>query len=195
MPDRSYLTQMDEEDEGFMVPGEDFPVVAGDSGQSFRSRRQILKRTPASSLEKDPYYQEVLLEDELEKLEEDQSDELKSHYRRYEHRLTSKSEKIYFLKLESKYDREDYLESKGINIDHNMGRSIASLNSEYQSGNRELTQGMSKAEVRSYWGSPYSVEVAGNPKYENERWAYKRRGYIDYVYFESGKVDGWAKNR
>ncbi|MFZ4714685.1 MAG: hypothetical protein ACOYL6_13280 [Bacteriovoracaceae bacterium] len=192
MPDRTYSSQMgDDEDSEFMVPGEDFPIVAGDTGSAFRSRRQILKRTPATGSEREKYYQEVSLEDELERLVEEQSEEMKDHYRLYEYKLATTSEKIYFLKLDNMSEREEYLESKGIVA--SASRSLAS--SESSIGQRSIVQGMSKSEVAGIWGQPYSVEVAGNPKYENERWIYKRRGQMDYVYFESGKVDGWKKNR
>lgn len=193
-PDRSFLSQMeDSDDEGFMVPGEDFPVVAGDTGSTFRSRRQIMKRTPASGSDREKMYQDIYLEDELEKLVEEQSEEMKDHYRLYEHKLVSTSEKIYFLKLDSMSDREVYLGSKGIINEATPSRSRASSESAFSQ--RNITQGMTKSEVAGMWGHPYSIEVAGNPKYENERWAYKRKGRIDYVYFESGKVDGWKKNR
>ena len=193
MPERSYLSQMDEsEDEGFMVPGQDFPVVAGDSGMRYRSRRDVLKRTPSSSLDKEKYYHETYLEDELEQLVEEQPEDLKDHFRNYEYKLSSTSEKIYFLKLETLYERNEYLESKGI-LTSNSSRSIASSDSA-QTLNT-IAQGMTKEEVSTYWGQPYSIEVAGNPKYENERWAYKRKGHVEYVYFESGKVEGWKKNR
>jgi len=142
MPERSYLSQMDEsEDEGFMVPGQDFPVVAGDSGMRYRSRRDVLKRTPSSSLDKEKYYHETYLEDELEQLVEEQPEDLKDHFRNYEYKLSSTSEKIYFLKLETLYERNEYLESKGI-LTSNSSRSIASSDSA-QTLNT-IAQGMTK---------------------------------------------------
>jgi hypothetical protein len=41
------------------------------------------------------------------------------------------------------------------------------------------------------FGRPTRVEVAGNPSYENERWLYSVNGATKYIYFESGRVEGW----
>ena len=40
-------------------------------------------------------------------------------------------------------------------------------------------------------GKPMRVEIAGNPRYENERWLYRMNGASKYIYFESGQVQGW----
>ena len=59
--------------------------------------------------------------------------------------------------------------------------------------------GMGKKNVQSKFGSPDEVEIAGNPKYGNERWTYERnvrtsRGSYEerkVIYFENGTVVGW----
>ena len=50
---------------------------------------------------------------------------------------------------------------------------------------------MSKTEVQRIWGSPSRVDVAGNPKMENERWSFYHNGRVKTVFFESGRVEGW----
>ena len=56
----------------------------------------------------------------------------------------------------------------------------------------ELFLGMNKSEVTQVWGKPARVEVAGNPINQNERWSFKEDGNVRQVYFEGGKVQGWA---
>ena len=51
--------------------------------------------------------------------------------------------------------------------------------------------GMSKSDVMNNWGEPRRVEIAGNPSFENERWLYSVNGATKYIYFESGRVQGW----
>lgn len=63
----------------------------------------------------------------------------------------------------------------------------------------DITLGMTKQAVRDSWGEPELVEVAGNPLYGNERWAYSEQlpsteGFQTekrIVYFEGGRVVGW----
>lgn len=62
--------------------------------------------------------------------------------------------------------------------------------------------GMEKNGVRRFLGAPNQVEVAGNPKYENERWIYETQvptlgGYYKekrVIYFENGAVVGWESH-
>ena len=62
-----------------------------------------------------------------------------------------------------------------------------------------LSIGMPKKYVRLNLGSPNQVEVAGHPRYGNERWTYERavptlNGYYyekQRIYFENGSVVGW----
>ena len=59
--------------------------------------------------------------------------------------------------------------------------------------------GMNKRRVKRALGLPNYREVAGNPKYENERWIYERSvptldGYYKekrIIYFEKGRLVGW----
>lgn len=63
---------------------------------------------------------------------------------------------------------------------------------------RDLVVGMTQSQVRSAWGEPRDVEVAGNPLQGNQRWIYfqglSSRWSLSparVVYFESGQVVGW----
>ena len=56
----------------------------------------------------------------------------------------------------------------------------------------ELFLGMDKKEVVEVWGKPARVEIAGNPKNQNERWSFVEDGNVRQVYFEGGRVQGWA---
>lgn len=65
-----------------------------------------------------------------------------------------------------------------------------------------LRLGMGKNRVASTLGHPQQVEVAGNPKYGNERWTYEINvptldGYYKerkIIYFEGGSVVGWESH-
>lgn len=190
MPERSYYSQMEEVEDELIVPNRDFPVVGGDTGKMGRTRSEIMKRTPASEEEKEKYFQDVVLEEELEKLVEDQSLSQRNHYYQYEHRLHTTSEKIYFLKLMTIAERNEYLESRGVQIEEMISTK---KHSRFAQSAPSISHGMSKSDVVNQFGEPYSIEVAGNPRYENERWAYRRQGAIEYIYFESGRVQGISK--
>lgn len=82
----------------------------------------------------------------------------------------------------------------------NDQQAIYTNQSSYNRGNIRL--GMAKQRVKRTLGSPNQVEVAGNPKYENERWTYEENvptldGYYKekkVIYFEGGSVVGWESH-
>ena len=94
MSQRSYSDVMENSEEGMFIPNRDFPVVAGDSGEANLSRREILRRIPASRLEKEKIFENFALEEELAQLESEQSSSMAEHYERYRDRLKTNSEKI-----------------------------------------------------------------------------------------------------
>ena len=68
--------------------------------------------------------------------------------------------------------------------------------------NGELVVGMEMKDVRSTWGEPKLMEVAGDPKYGNQRWVYpegisQRWGVASsrILYFEDGRLAGWETTR
>lgn len=176
---RTYLTEFENEDSSFFNPREDFPVVAGDSDRT---------RSPASYGEEDRASR--ALKEELRDLERSQSDESLELYNSYKHRLGTTSQKIYFLKLPD-YEKRDYLMARGIYSD---SRTVEALTPSERFGTRRMNDvylGMNKHDVLESLGKPLRVEVAGNPRNENERWLYRMNGGTKYIYFESGRVEGW----
>jgi hypothetical protein len=188
IPQRSYLAEMEEDDSSFFEPRKDFPVVPGDTGRDFRSKKEWRKRTPASETTQLREREEISLKNELSRLESSQSEGALAQYQIYKPRLGSISEKIYFLQLKSKNERDDYLQARGLlETSAPHAQSMSAIFEQDQ-----ITLGMSKEEVQSYWGRPERVDVAGNPNHENERWLYRQNGAAKYVFFEAGKVGGWS---
>jgi hypothetical protein len=188
MPNRSYLAEMEDDDSAFFQPREDFPVVPGDTGRSWRTQKDWQRRTPASETSRLREREEESLENELAKLESAQSEGAANHYQQYRAKLGSTSERIYFLQLKSKTDREEYLSSRGMLTD----TAVMPFEHQWATAQGELLLGMSKTDVEESWGRPDRVDFAGNPTYENERWMYRRDGAAKYIFFESGRVGGWS---
>lgn len=190
---RSFLTEMGQDDRSFFEPGDDFPVLAGDSGRTWRNRRELLSRTPASEEDLAERRGRRSLKEELRQLEGSQSEGAFSQYEKYQHRFSNISERIYYLRL-SPAERESYLQSRGFvePVAFKESRPVVTPH-ERLSANRftDVSLGMSKDDVRYTWGRPSRVEVAGNPSNENERWLYNMNGAARYIYFESGRVEGW----
>ncbi len=79
-----------------------------------------------------------------------------------------------------------------VNREKERRRTVMSLLRGHTNQRKGLYVGMDKQAVIRSWGKPYRIEVAGNPKNQNERWIFnKGNSRIDYVYFESGIVQGW----
>ena len=189
MENRSFVGQMDGDDP-WMRPGEDFRVVNGDSGQVYRTRDQVLERTPRFGNEALSYNENRSLEEELRRLEESLPPQEYQHYLNAKDSLATTSDRIYFLKIPSVAERDQYLTLR------NQGRNPAGFNQTdgemtLAVRNRDLLLGMSKDQVNTSWGRPTRVDVAGNPKHQNERWSYYRGGQFKFVYFDSGRVQGW----
>lgn len=187
MPDRSYYEMMDDSQHQAMIsPARDFRVVSGDTGQVHEGYNEILRRTPVTGYQKRQLLMTDSLESELSELESKLSEKEYQHYRMNERLLSSTSEKIYFLKISSMAQRDDYL----IDRKPKARREIASIWSANFSS--PLRLGMSKDQVQQMWGTPARIDIAGNPTYENERWAYHAGDAVRFVYFEHGRVDGWV---
>ncbi len=183
---RTFVDQMEGQQDPFFVPSRDFRITAGDSGEAFRSEKEILERTPLDGEDQANLIANKRLNSEFERLYNAQSDFAKRHYHQYERFLPNMSEKIYFLRLESLTERNTYLYSKNAPVYNNM---------EFVNFRRPANQisvGMGKSEVKSAWGRPTRRDVAGNPSLENERWAYFEGGKVKFVYFEGGRVQGWS---
>lgn len=192
---RSYLSEMERDDSSMYTPNEDFPVMNGDTGTVGWGLNDYRRRAPASADDLRERRSKTSLKQELRALEDQLSEEQSELYEEHKHQLATTSERIYYLKLHPR-ERRDYLASRGFmkeapvhyQTDHYHDRSPASG---FGVRNNTLGLGMSKTDVINSWGRPTRVEVAGNPSYENERWAYKVNGATKYIYFESGSVQGW----
>ncbi len=192
LQNRTFIDQMDHQTENVFVPGEDFDYVPGDAGVPHRTRDEIAMRTPASEYqgqsraENESIYRELAFRERRLSLKERET------YNFVRDQLETPSEKIYYLTL-TPQERREYLESRRIEypqVGYRRGgaRGLASLQPVYRNS---LELGMTKDEVINAWGRPARVEVAGNPRNENERWAFYENGSIKFVYFEGGSVQGW----
>lgn len=185
---RTYLAEMEHDDSTFFRPSQDFPIVAGDSGRYWLTEEERRQRTPASEMEKEESLMSKTLRTELGELERMQPDEDLILYQEHEHKFVTVSEKIYFLKLPF-HEREEYLMNRGfIEVPH---RSETQGFERQEIVKNDVTLGMSKQDVLVSMGKPLKVEIAGNPRQENERWLYQYNGASKYIYFESGEVQGW----
>lgn len=207
-PQRSFQEEMDRESDGLWIPGRDFDVTAGDAGEIYRDRNEIMRRTPATAYEAKQMKEEVALKSELARHENRLTERQFKQYMQDRDDLNSVSEKIYYLRLPAS-ERRDYMNSKrnsyGTNVS-SMARGVRAPASrqmvDYDQYNpvniwnidKEIQHGMSKGQVRRLMGGPDRVDVAGNPSYENERWVYRAGGKLNYVYFEGGQVSGWVLN-
>ncbi|MCE3011791.1 MAG: DUF2845 domain-containing protein [Proteobacteria bacterium] len=186
VPERSHLAEMEHDDSTFFEPRKDFNVIPGDEGISWRTDEVWRARTPADETQLKSEREQRVLDNHLRKLESAQSEGALKHYEQIKPHLATTSERIYFLGLRGRVEREEYLSARGISADTSplVSRSIASQGI--------LNLGMSKSDVQASWGEPIRVDFAGNPQLENERWVYNANGAAKYIYFESGRVGGWT---
>lgn len=187
---RDYLSEMQHDDTSFFKPREDFPVMAGDTGRDWETNAERMSRTPASVGDLQEEKSRSFLQNELKGLERNQSEESGQLYQDHKHKFTTTSEKIFFLKL-SHFEKKDYLESRGFIKSRSATQEPDGYREMFGVRETHVSQGMTKSDVESNWGSPSRVEVAGNPSYENERWLYVINGATKYIYFEGGRVQGW----
>ena len=194
LENRSFIDEMDHETDPLFVPGQDFATVPGDSGNAYRTRNEIKRRTPATAFDSERDLASRSMRQELRQKEMNLNTRERALYREASPYFESASERIYYLNLSSD-ERYDYLEARSIPVGNfgntrRAARNIASLDPNgYE--DRSLYMGMSKGEVMSAWGRPSRVDVAGNPRNQNERWSFYNNGRTQYVYFEGGKVQGW----
>lgn len=185
---RSYLSEMSHDDSTFFSPKEDFPVVAGDTGRDWMSESERRHRTPASEEDLSKDRATRALKSELRTLEGLQSEESLKFYEAHLKSLPTTSDRIYFLKLPPQ-ERRDYLMSRG--AIQETKSFITPYERMHAGRTNDVFLGMNKQDVMASLGKPMRVEIAGNPRNENERWLYRLNGGQKYIYFESGKVEGW----
>lgn len=190
-PHRSYLAEMEEDDSSLFEPRTDFPVVPGDTGRDYRSAQEWKRRIPASETMRQREREEAMLDEQLVRLENSQSTEAAQHYQQFRARLGSTSERIYFLQLASRAEREEYLAARGLVAE----APVLPQERFWAVEQSEVVVGMTKEEVLESWGSPDRVDVAGNPRNENERWRYNHNGAVKYIFIEGGVVEGLTHGR
>ena len=190
MPDRSFIAEMNRESDPYFVAGKDFPLVSGDSGDVYRSKEEIKKRTPASERNRQKFKEDESLKLELEQKEADIPEESLGQYTKDKKYLPTESDKLYYLSL-APGERATYINSKKLDMQDDLGKRQDFIQ-KHSIHSKELYLGMDKVEVIQAWGKPTRVDIAGNPKNQNERWQFMEDGSIKQIYFESGKVQGWA---
>jgi len=189
--ERSFVDQMEREDDGLFVPGKDFPVMGGDTGDAYRTREEIQMRTPASARGQLRKKNTASIKQELAAKEEAlQNEEEIDQYRKDRRFLPSDSDKLYYLSLEGD-ERSQYIATKREDIQDDK-KGSKDLVDKHSVHSAAIYLGMDKEEVVKIWGRPSKVDIAGNPKHQNERWSFVEDGNVKQVYFESGKVQGWA---
>lgn len=189
---RSFVGSMNRE-EAFYNPGEDFPVSAGDSGDIKRSSEEVSARTPETQYESMQRRESLMIKNELAGLEGKLSPEEMGSYKVHSNYLETDSEKIYYLNLPAS-KRMDYLSSRRLasGSEFETTGSFGHLRRPASILDRELFLGMGKEAVVDSWGRPHRVDVAGDPRHQNERWSFYSNGQVKTVYFEQGQVQGWS---
>jgi hypothetical protein len=190
MPDRSFIEEMNRESDPFLVAGRDFPVVGGDSGESHRSREEIQKRTPSSERNRKKRKERESIEQELAQKEADIPEDGLEQYSKDKKYLPGDSDKLYYLSLNIS-ERANYISIKKQDMQEDQGKGQDFVQ-KHSIHSKELYLGMDKTQVVQAWGKPSRVEIAGNPRNQNERWSFAEDGNVKQIYFESGKVQGWA---
>lgn len=202
---RTFIDEMERESDGFFIAGRDFPMTQGDAGEAYRSRDEIMKRTPLTRRQQERMQYQDSLSYELAKKVDALSPREREIYLRRKSAFTTNSEKIYYLNL-PEVERVDYYrlklgEQRKDRGGYDVGpasvasRGIASQDDHLMAFREptsiQLKEGMSKRQVIEMWGRPHRVEVAGDPRNQNERWSFVIAGNVSQIYFENGRVEGW----
>ena len=116
---RDYYDEMELSDfQGpIFMPGREFDVVSGDDGRAYRDQEDIYLRTPATEKDREHYSYQNSIKYELYALENRQSDNDYNDYMKVTNELNSDSERIYFLRLTTAKERQQYLQAKGITVE------------------------------------------------------------------------------
>jgi hypothetical protein len=122
----------------------------------------------------------------------------REQYFNYRPYMESDDDKIAFLSIPTREGRERYAVQQGMYFKtHKFSPRVQQAVSK-----ADIVLGMTKEAVIESWGDPESIEVAGNPRYGNERWHYVEynstsEGYQREdreVIFEAGRVAGWRRS-
>jgi len=170
------------------LPNRDFMMVSGDeTSGAYESKEKLLSRTP-SSLSSADLREDQELKRELNSLISIQPQIFADQFRKYEEAFANDSQKIYFLKITSLREREQYLQLRGFQRGDDYRYQTDLLDQE-QSG-KDAYHGLTPQQVRRLQGSPLSIEVVEGDPQQKQRWAYKvpETNRIRYIYFENGRA-------
>jgi hypothetical protein len=190
---RSFVDEMDKEEPEYLIAGKNFEVTPGDSGSHPYQHGEMMERTPERAEDYPEWSERQKIKKELNTKLSSLNEEQQNWFRRNEDLFGTDSQKIYFLGL-SQSERDEYLDTlhtKNLRKSP-RGRAPASRFRYSPRANREVYMGMGKTQVSSLWGKPHRVDVAGDPRYENERWTFYENGRRKFIYFAQGRVEGWA---
>ncbi|EQC46288.1 lipoprotein [Bacteriovorax sp. DB6_IX] len=189
---RSFVDEMDDQGDEYLVAGKNFDVLPGDSGAHPYQKEDMMSRTPDRHEDYPEWSERQRIRKELTQKLSALSEEQQIWFRRNEHLFANDSQKLYFLGL-SQSERDDYLVSiHSKKISSTTKRAPASKFRYSPRASREVFMGMPKDQVVNLWGQPHRVDVAGDPRYENERWTFYENGQRKYIYFAKGRVEGWV---
>lgn len=132
----------------------------------------------------------------LKKLEQSLTTRPDLHqYYQYKPYLKTDRQRIEFLRLHTHGQRAEWVDRNKITKTNKVlsNQELIAIDS------HDIELGMSPEAVRESWGEPKSLEVAGNPLYQNFRWTFIKQvptvdGYKSetrIIYFESAQVVGW----
>lgn len=184
------MVMNDQFNEDMWIPEKDFPVVAGDSGRSFRSEEEVYSRVPATdAMSRDLTFNRSL-NSELRSLESRMNEAEWEDYSKIRDQLGTTSQKIYFLKLPYR-EKLEYIRARNITLKKSYTVQDVYSNNIYIK--KPIGLGMSKDEVINRWGRPKNRQFSGTPSEQNERWSYRQNGRTKYIYFDNGHVEGWTE--
>jgi hypothetical protein len=200
---RDFSNEMDEYRyaEPMFSAHQDFMVLSGDSGRDHRTNREIKTRTPASINERYEDMHSNSLRRELKHYEARLTEDEYYEFSNMKDEIGSVSEQIYYLRLNSR-ERQEYLQIRKIKensprnsrgYDGYGPKRLAFHELPKRNVQNDVVLGMQMDEVVGNWGTPEKRDIAGDPKFKNERWAFRKNGRIKYIYFESGRVQGWSE--
>lgn len=177
---RSFIDEMERGEERFLVPGNHFPTVAGDSGRAYRSADEISSRTPASGRSAELSRHERSVRHELNRRLNQLPENEYNQYRVHKQYLSTAPERIYYLEL-SPRDRAEYIRLRGFNpsvteneiqelrTDHMRRRALSqyqrpserrtpqSVDSDDSHEKKHVAMGMSFYETRSPKNAPVEM--------------------------------------
>jgi hypothetical protein len=188
LPKRDYMDEMVYYQDPMFMPGEDFETVPGDSGRAYRDMNELMKRTPATVEYDEEMRYRSSLKKEMYVLESHLTDIEFEEYEQVKHKLSSDSERIYYLRLGNRSDRQDYLRSKGV-----ISSPIHTIN-EMRMANYsdDILVGMPKNNVISSYGQPDRVMSSGDVYSRTEQWIYYRPDGNHVIQFYRDRVQGWS---